>query len=42
MKVNHSNFSSVKHGFPDNEVLLQAGYDVILISLLAGASGEIS
>jgi len=34
--VFHSNFSSVKHGFRDNEVLLQAGYDVIVISLLGG------
>jgi len=30
----HSNFLSVMHGFQDNEVLLQAGYDVIVISPL--------
>jgi len=28
------------HGFRDNEVLLQGGYDVIIISPLGGASGE--
>jgi len=28
----HSNCLSVMHGFRDNEVLLQAGYDVIVIS----------
>jgi len=28
----HSNFLSGMHGFQDNEVLLQAGYDVIVIS----------
>jgi len=28
----HSKFVSVMHGFRDNEVLLQAGYDVIVIS----------
>jgi len=30
------------HAFPDKEVLLQGGYDVIVISLLGGASGEFS
>jgi len=30
--VFHSNFLSGKHGFRDNLVLLQAGYDVIVIS----------
>jgi len=30
------------HGFRDNEVLLQAGYDVIVISTLGGASGKFS
>jgi len=30
--VIHSNFLSGMHGFRDNEVLLQAGYDVIMIS----------
>jgi len=29
-------------GFQDNEVLLQAGYDVIVIYPLEGASGEFS
>jgi len=28
------------HGFRDNEVLLQAGYDVIVIYPQGGASGE--
>jgi len=28
------------HGFRDNEVLLQGGYDVIVISPLGGASGD--
>jgi len=32
--VFHSNFLSAMHGFRDNEVLLQAGYDVIVISPL--------
>jgi len=32
--VFHSNFLSVMHGFWDNEVLLQAGYHVIVISPL--------
>jgi len=35
----HSNFLSGMLGFRDNEVLLQAGYDVIVISLPLGASG---
>jgi len=30
----------VMHGFRDNEVLLQAGYDVIVISPPGGASGD--
>jgi len=34
----HSNFLSVMHGFRDNEVLLQARYDVIVISPPGGAS----
>jgi len=38
----HSNFLFVMHDFRDNEVLLQAGYDVIVISPLGGASGEFS
>jgi len=33
-------FLFVMHGFRDNEVLLQAGYAVIVISPLGGASGE--
>jgi len=32
--VFHSNFFSVMNGFRDNEVLFQAGYDVIVISPL--------
>jgi len=32
----HSNFLSVMHGFRDNEVLLQAGYDVVVILPLGG------
>jgi len=38
--VIQSNFLFVMHGFRDNEVLLQAKYDVIVISALGGASGE--
>jgi len=34
------NFLSGMHGFRDNEILLQGGYDVIVISPLGGASGE--
>jgi len=30
------------HGFRDSEVLLQAGYDVSVISPLEGASGDFS
>jgi len=33
-----SNFLSGMHGYRDNEVLLQAGYDVIVISPPAGAA----
>jgi len=36
--VLHSNFLSGMRGFRDNEVLLQAGYDVIVISPLGGIS----
>jgi len=32
MIVIHSNFISAMHGFRYNEVLFQAGYDVIVIS----------
>jgi len=32
MEVIHCNFLSVKHGFPDSEVFLQAGYYVIMTS----------
>jgi len=32
----HSKFVSGMHGFRDNEVLLQAGYDVIVILLPKG------
>jgi len=28
------------HGFRENEILLQAGYDVIMISPLGDASGD--
>jgi len=38
--VFHINFFSGMHGFRDNEVLLQGGYDVITISPLEGASGD--
>jgi len=40
LKVIHSNFLSGMHGFRDNGVLLQAGYDVIVISPLGGVSGD--
>jgi len=36
--VFHINLLSGMHGFRDNEVLLQAGYDVIMISPLEGVS----
>jgi len=42
MIVIHSNFLYAMDGFRDNEVLLQAGYDVIIISLPMGASGDFS
>jgi len=38
--VIQSNFLFVMHGFRDNEILLQAGYDVNVISLPGGTSGE--
>jgi len=38
--VFHINFLSGMHGFRDNEVLLQGGYDVIVTSPPGGASGE--
>jgi len=38
----HRNFLSAMHGFRDNEVLLQAEYDVIMISPLEGVSGDFS
>jgi len=37
-----SKFLSGMHGFPDNEVLLQTRYDVIVISPLESASGDFS
>jgi len=40
--VIHGNFLSGMHDFRDNETLLQAGYDVIVISPLGGASGNFS
>jgi len=38
----YTNFLSRMHGFRDNEVSLQDGYDVIVISTLGSASGEFS
>jgi len=38
----HSKFLFAMHGFRDNEDLLQAGYDVIVISPHVGASGDFS
>jgi len=40
--VFRSNFSAGMHGFRDNEVLLIAGYDVIVISSVEGAAGNFS
>jgi len=40
--MSHSNFLSGMHGFGNNEVLLQAGYDVIVISPPGGASRDLS
>jgi len=40
MIVIHSNFLSAMHGVLDNEVLLQTGNDVIVISPPGGASGN--
>jgi len=40
--VFHGNFLSEIHGFRDNEVQLQAGYNVIVISPPEGASGNFS
>jgi len=40
--VFHSNVLSGMHGLLDNKVLLQGGYDVIVISPLEGASGNFS
>jgi len=40
MIVIHSNFFTAMHGFRDNEVFLQAGYDVIVISPPGGASDD--
>jgi len=42
MIVIHSNFLSAMHGFRENEVVLQAGYKVIVISPPGGASGDFS
>jgi len=38
----YTNFLSRMHGFRDNQVSLQTGYDVIVISTLEGASGKFS
>jgi len=42
MIVIHSYFLFAMDGFRDNEVLLQAGYDVIVISPPGEASGDFS
>jgi len=42
MKVIKCNFLSVKHGFRDNEMFLQAGYDDIVIWQQGGASHDFS
>jgi len=42
LMVFHSNFLSVMHGFQHNEVLLQARYDITVISPPGGAFGEFS
>jgi len=38
----YSNLFSGMHGFRDNDVLLQAGYDVIVLSPLGVVSGNFS
>jgi len=38
----HSDFLSAMHGFQDNEVLLQTGYDIIVISPPGGAPRNFS
>jgi len=38
----YRNFLVTMHGFRDNEVLFQTGYDVIVISQLGGVSGNFS
>jgi len=38
----HSTFLSGMHGFRDNHVLLQVGYDVIMISPPGGAPRDFS
>jgi len=38
----HGNFLSGMHDFRDNEILLQAGYDLIVISPLGGVLGDFS
>jgi len=42
LMVIYSNFLCAMHGFRDNEVLLQAGYDVMVISPPGGASCDFS
>jgi len=42
IKVFNSNILSAIHGFRDNEVLLQTGYDVIVISPPKGDSRDLS
>jgi len=38
----HINILSSMHGFQDKKALLQAGYDVIIISAFGGALGDYS
>jgi len=40
--VLHSKLLSEMRGLQDNKVLLQAGYDVMVISQLGGTAGEFS
>jgi len=42
MKVVSGNFLTAMHGFRDDVVLLQTGYDVIVISAPRGASRDFS
>jgi len=42
MTLINKHFLFAMHGFRDNEILLQTGYDAIVISPPAGASGDFS